>query len=179
MKKLSVILALSGVVAVCGIQQAQAQAITLTFGVTVSSGDWAGETGYGSFTYASFFPDTWVVPPNLSVTLHILGQDFTQADDALAPLLPAVQLVGGDPVFLLFGIADAKPSDPNVINEPGVQAISIVAPLIRAQSGPYDYQVQANVIGTKVPEPSSVAFSMVALLGLGTFIVRRRRAKKG
>ncbi len=178
MKKLSVLLALGGMVAASGALQMQAQVVSFTFEAPVATGDWSGVTGYGKFSYdASQVPsDGWINPEYLTLSFWILGQNFDQADDSGFPTYPQLQLVGGEPNYLSFWIEEP----PTSISEEGVVQIYLEGFLTKLGSpSNSDYLIQANVVGTKVPEPSAMAFSAVALLGLGTFIARRRQAKKG
>lgn len=182
MKKLSVLLALGGMIALPCIQRLQAQVVTFTFEAPVLTGDWAGEVGVGSFS----IDGTLIVPPytgdvgpmtpvtgSMSLTFTILGQTFSDSDDSGYPTFPLLSLVDGAPQYLSFWIEEPGTS----INEPGAEVIFLEG-FLGDSLGGYDYKVQANVLGTKpVPEPSAVAFSVVAALGLGAFVVRRRRAK--
>ena len=152
--------------------------MSYTFLAKVVDGDWDGQSGLGSFSYdLGDLLGTgyeFLYPTQLATQLTIFAQTFSETDDSAYPGAPLVLFLDGNPVELSWYI-----EPPTVINEPGVVAIYVEGPLIAPppQSG-HDFNVQARVVGTMVPEPSSIAFSAVAGLGLGIFLIRRRRAAR-
>lgn len=180
MKKLLFALVAGGVLAITSSQVAQAQVVTFTFLAKVVGGDWDGQTGFGSFTYDSGLltgsGDEYLWPTDLTTELTILGQSFDETDDSWYPSAPLVSFVDGWPTLMSWWIEEP----PSVINELGVEAIKVEGEL-KPPSAPganYRFEVQTEVVGTMVPEPSSIAFSTVAGLSLGIFLIRRRRAAK-
>ncbi|MCB1125661.1 MAG: hypothetical protein KDM81_04135 [Verrucomicrobiae bacterium] len=188
MKKLLFALVAGGVLAVTSMQVAQAQVVSFTFLAKVVGSDWDGEFGFGSFSYdkstITGLGDEWVVPANALHTdllfLGLSGQSFDETDDSGYPAFPIIGLTNGKPVAISWWIEEPSTK----IKEPGLEAILIDGPLvwyepIGSKTGEGFFVVQTTLVGSMpVPEPSSIAFSVVAGLGLGTFLVRRRRMAK-
>ena len=106
MKKLSVLLALGGMIALPCVQRLQAQVVTFTFEAPVTTGDWSGAVGVGSFTLDQTLldpPYTGDVGPMtpttgaLSLTFTILGQTILDGYDAGYPVYPLRSMENGTP----------------------------------------------------------------------------------
>lgn len=162
-------------------QVAEAQIVSYSFQAKVVGGDWDGETGLGVFSYdMSLVPtsgDWFLFPTDVTMVLNLFGQSFTEQDDSAYPGAPVLGFSDGQPTLISWWIEEP----PTTIDEPGVTGIYIDGLLLPPPGGTtsYDYTVQTTVLGTApIPEPSSVAFAAVMGLGLGAFVIRRRRGKK-
>lgn len=134
--------------------------------MTIDGGLYDGTTGSGSFSYNTsvFVTGNEVLTPsfgNLSVSMTILGQTFTQANDVDFPTYPQLTFSGFAPSLMNYLIRE-EVKNPTAINQPGVSEINFIFALAPATAG-------YTSIGTiaAVPEPSSFAliFAMSSLLG--------------
>jgi hypothetical protein len=159
--------------------------VSVWFDADVRTGDYAGTTGSGFFTYdanAVQNGDEVLGPDSsfsdyglLDFSLSILGQNFGIADDAERANFPQVEFFDFMPDFINFLVVDGSPTD---ISDPQVSALGIefYVDSVTPTTGQYAYAVtvEAFVETRAIPEPGSLA-----LFGAGIAAFAWRRGRTG
>lgn len=138
------------------------------------SGPFAGTIGTSSFSY----DDTSITGSGakkigpvdgLTVTFTIFGQTFDETNDIFYNALPTLGFLDGVPIYLDYVVEEIHPINPTAINQPGGLGFSMFN-LTPSQRGGFEAEVFVVV-----PEPSGWAFAAATGLGLGAFVLQRRR----
>ena len=159
-----------------------AAAATFPFRVVVDettldpgSDPFAGASGSGAIEVPGDAPpeDGALDLGEASVTVTLLGQTFTGADDAFGA--PLVEFRDGAPSFLGLTMDEHDPVNPVAIEREGVADITLFAPFETASDGALEIEALVNF---SVPAPAPIPLPAglpLALAGLGALGVLRLR----
>ena len=109
-------------------------------------------------------------PGLTAFSFTILGQSLGISEDAQFPDYPIIEFFAYQPDFLDFEVIDLFPID---IHEPGVESITLAAPLIASASSDFDYFIEADI--SSVPVPAATWLFGSGLLGM-IGIARHKKA---
>ncbi len=162
---------------------------TFDFTALVAAGPFAGTTAVGTCTYpedAVFGTGESRLTPveGLEIALTFLGQEFRELDDADYDLYPELWFQDGALARLNFYVSEqGDAQNPREIDAPGISNFWIrgtLEPEVTGSPGPIGagdpaaaaYRVPLFI---NVPEPSGWGFALASGLGLGGFVLYRRR----